>query len=303
MNQRILLIANPSAAAGQSQRRWDALLAGLRERGLHAEPIITAHERHAIALAQEASRKHDVIVAVGGDGTVNEVATGILLSGATGTTLGIVPVGTGNDAAALMGIANVEDALNALSQGNVREMDAIEVRCQHEGQSATRYALLYAAVGFAGDVLKYTTTRVKRLFGPRYCYTVGFFRALLHYTSPTMKVSCDGQEFENRYFFVGAGNAEVVGGGTMRLSPGAKVDDGLMNVSIIEALGRLETTRHFPKLLAGTYTTHPKVRYFAATALSVESDPAIEVQMDGDLFGHTPAEFQVKPKALKVVTR
>jgi len=301
MNRCLLLIANPRAAAGQSRGRWDALLAGLRERGLSAEHVITERPRHAITLAAEASGSYDVIVAVGGDGTVNEVATGILRSGA-GTKLGVVPFGTGNDVAPLVGIHNVEDALNALTQDNAKEIDVIEIRCHHDGEPVTRYALLYASVGFAGDVLKRTTPFIKRVFGPRYCYTVGFFRALLRYGAPMMKITCDGQTFEGRYFFVGAGNAEVVGGGTMRLSPGARIDDGLMNVSVIEALGRLETTRHFPQLLVGTYTTHPKVRYFTATSVSVESHPPIEVQMDGDLFGHTPAEFRVKPKALKIVS-
>ncbi|MCS6858830.1 MAG: diacylglycerol kinase family lipid kinase [Abditibacteriales bacterium] len=296
----ILLIANPIAAAGQARRRWDALLAGLRARGLHAEYVFTERPLHAITLAAEASRSYDVLVAVGGDGTANEVATGILLSGAQ-TALGIVPFGTGNDVAPLVGIHSVEDALRALTQGRARMMDVIEVNCQHGGSPAKRYALLYASVGFAGEVLKRTTPFIKRVFGPRYCYTVGFFRALLHYRAPMMEVACDGQTFAGRYFFVGAGNAEVVGGGTMRLSPGARIDDGLMNVSVIEALGRLETARHFPKLLTGTYTAHPKVRYFPATALSVASHPPKEVQMDGDLFGLTPATFRVQPKALRVL--
>src|SRR5205823_13298773 len=97
--------------------------------------------------------------------------------------------------------------------------------------------------------------------------------------------------------------AEIVGAGTMWLSPGAKVDDGKLNVNVIEDLGRLETARWFPKVLKGMHTTHPKVRYFAATSVTVECEPLMEVQLDGELFGHTQATSQVRPGALRVIAR
>ena len=181
-------------------------------------------------------------------------------------------------------------------------MDAIEVRCQQAGNPVTRYAVLYAAVGFAGELLKRTTPAVKRIFGPRYCYSIGFFRALFHFKSPMMRLRCDGREYSGRMFFVSAGNAEVVGAGTMRLSPGAKVDDGKLNVSIFQAVGRLEAAWCFPQVLRGTHPTHPKVRYFEASVVAVECEPEAEVQMDGERFGMTPAAFQVRPLAIRVMT-
>jgi YegS/Rv2252/BmrU family lipid kinase len=301
MNRRILLIANPAAAVGRVARRWESLLVDLEARKLKADHVITAGPGHAVSLAREASRSYDVVAAVGGDGTVNEVASGILLAGEAKTALAVIPFGTGNDAAQLLGIRSVEEAVNALASGTTRTIDAIEVRCHDAGKEVTRYALLYAAVGFAGELLKCTTPAVKRLFGPRYCYSVGFFRALLGFRSPTMRVRCDDREFNGRMFLVSAGNAEIVGAGTMRLSPGAKVDDGKLNVNVIEDLGRLETARWFPKVLKGMHTTHPKVRYFATTSVTVECKPLMEVQMDGELFGHTPATFRVIPRAIRMI--
>jgi len=301
MNQRILLIANPAAAVGRVARRWKSLLGDLEARKLKSDYVITDAPGHAMSLAREASLSYDVIAAVGGDGTVNEVASGILLAGKTKAALAIIPFGTGNDAAHLLGVRSTEDAINALASDTTRTLDAIEVRCHDAGKEVTRYALLYAAVGFAGTLLKRTTPTVKRLFGPRYCYSVGFFRALLDFKSPTMRVRCDDREFNGRMFLVSAGNAEIVGAGTMRLSPGAKVDDGKLNVNVIGELGRLETARWFPKVLRGMHTTHPKVRYFPATSVTVECEELMEVQMDGELFGHTPATFQVRPKAIHVV--
>ena len=301
MKERILLIANPAAAVGRAAQRWRRLLVDFESRKLDADHVMTDGPGHAISLAREASRSYDVIAAVGGDGTVNEVASGILLAGETNTALAIIPFGTGNDAAHVLGIRSIEDAVNALASGMTRTIDVIEVRCHDAGKELTRYALLYAAVGFAGELLKCTTPAVKRLFGPRYCYSVGFFRALLHFSSPAMRVRCNDREFNGRMFLVSAGNAEIVGAGTMRLSPGAKVDDGQLNVNVVEDLGRLETARWFPKVLKGTHTTHPKVSYFAATSVTVECETLMEVQMDGELYGHTPATFQVRPGAIRVI--
>ncbi len=302
MSRRILLIANPNAAAGRALGRWNEMLAQIRRQNFVVEHAMTNHPGHAISLAQQAGRQYEFIVAVGGDGTVNEVASGILLGGETGTGLGILPVGTGNDVAQMMGLGHLEHALAALLQGTTRLIDVVDVRCQTGGAPVTRSALLYASVGFAGELVNRTTATVKRLFGPRYCYSVGFFRALFSYRSPRMKVECDGQVFEHRMFLACAGNAETVGGGVMRLSPGARIDDGKLNFSIIPALGRWETIREFPRLLQGTHIQNPKVRYFTGTRLTVESHPIADVQVDGEIVGQTPATFQARPRALKILS-
>lgn len=302
MARRILLIANPNAAAGRSAARWEKLLVDLQARGLTADYALTNRPRHAMDLAKDAAGKYDVIAAVGGDGTMNEVANGILFSNHTDTALAVVPLGTGNDLARLVGIRTVEDSLDALAQGATQVIDAIEVSCFEEAKPAKHFALLYAAVGFAGEVGKHTTPRVKAIFGQRFCYSIGFFLALLRFESPAMRIRCDEKEFAGRMFLASAGKAEIIGGGAMRLSPGAKIDDGKLYVNVVEHLGRLETTRCFPRLLMGTHTTHPKVHYFPATAVNIESQPEMNVQLDGELFGKTPATFTVKPKALRVIT-
>ena len=303
MKRRILLIANPAAGAKRMARERARLLEALDKRGLKADFLLTDRPGHALGLAREASGRYEIIAAVGGDGTVNEVASGILLAGAPKPALAIIPLGTGNDAAHLLGIRSLEGAVEALASATTRTVDVIEIRCHDAGKELLRYALLYAAVGFAGALLKGTTPTVKRLFGPRYCYSVGFFRALIGFKSPQMRVRCDDRVFEGRMFLVSAGNAEIVGAGTMRLSPGARVDDGKLNVNVIEELGRCETAWCFPKVLKGLHTSHPKARYFDATSVTVECEPQMEVQMDGELFGQTPATFQVRPGGIRVIAR
>lgn len=233
---------------------------------------------------------------------MNEVANGILFSNRIDTALAVVPLGTGNDLARLIGIRTVEDSLNALAQGANQLIDAIEVSCCDAGKPAKHFALLYAAAGFAGEVGKHTTPTVKSIFGQRFCYSIGFFLALLRFESPSMRVRCDEKEFAGRMFLASAAKAEIIGGGAMRLSPGAKMDDGKLYVNVVEHLGRLETTRCFPRLLMGTHTTHPKVHYFPATVVNIDSRPEVDLQLDGELIGMTPATFSVKPKALRVIT-
>jgi YegS/Rv2252/BmrU family lipid kinase len=228
-----------------------------------------------------------------------EVAGGILSSAATQTALGIVPFGTGNDFARNSGIHNEDHAHDALTQGQTRFVDVIEARCVVEGKPSVRHALLFAGVGIISESLKQTTTQVKRLFGQRFAYPVGMLRALWSYRSPLMRITCDGQLFQGRFLFAGVSNSETAGGG-MRIAPGAQTDDGLLNVNLIRELGRWEALKQLRRVCKGQHTTHPSVRYLPAVSLGVEAESRLEVAADGDLIGHTPAQFRVLPKALEV---
>lgn len=301
MSRQILLIANPAAGSGRVRRQWENLLASLRRRSLAADHVFTERPRHAVELARQLSDRFDVVVAVGGDGTVNEVATGVLLAGGKPRTLAVVPLGTGNDLADLVGITNLADAVEALARGDERTMDAIEVQCDEGGKLLRHFALMHAAVGFASELVKQTTPAVKRLFGPRLCYSIGLLRAVWRFRSPRVRVWADGQETHARLFHICAGNSEWAGGGMMRLSPGAKIDDGQFDVCLIEALGRFETLCHLPRLFKGTHVAHPKVRYFRGRTLRVEADPPGGLMLDGDLVGQTPATFEIRPAAIRVV--
>jgi len=298
--RRTLFIINPVAGANRAKARWRLLAEQLRRDGFQGDQVETTCPGDALRISQESSLKYDVLVAVGGDGTVFEIVNGILLSGVTHACLGIVPCGTGNDAAQLSGILGFEEARRALVQEQTRSVDVVEARCQVPGGSVLRYALLYVSVGITGEVRLRTTPRVKRIFGQRLSYPVGLIRALWNYRSPSMHITSDGQTFANRFLAVCASNSEIAGGG-MRLAPGAQMDDGLLNVNLIEAMNRWRAFAQVLRLARGRHINHSKVRYFTARSLAVESDPPIEVQADGDFIGNTPAEFQIRPQALRVL--
>ena len=302
MSRRLLAIVNPASGGGRAVSRWESLRKKCQAFCSLLDVAYTEKPAHAIRMARSAADHFDAVVAVGGDGTVSEVANGLLESGCS-VPLGVLPVGTANDGAMQFGIASVADGLAALAYGTPRHFDTIEVRHQQEGQRVTRHALMFAAVGFGAELIAQTTARVKRLFGPRLCYAVGFLKALLHYRRCHMEAHTDQGDFTGALFHVCAGNTEYAGGHSMRLSPGAVPDDEQLNLCVVERLSRLEALLHLPKLIRGTHPTHPKVRYFNGTRLEVRSEPPTPLVLDGDVIGCTPATLTICPHALPVLVR
>ena len=298
MVRRILFIINPASAA---VRRWPTFERAVRRaEGVTSDHIVTKAVGDAALLARKFAPAYDVLAAVGGDGTVSEVANGMLRSRGNQCALGIVPAGTGNDAAAAVGIRGESHALRLVLAGQPRPMDVIEVICQTGGKPASHYALLFAGVGIVGESLKRTTRTVKRLCGRRFAYPVGLLRALWSYRAPQMRVTFGGRTWERRFLFVGASNTEQAGGG-MRIAPGAEIDDGLLNLNLIGELGRWDALRHLRALCRGRHIRHPDVQYLVGQDLSVEAEASLEVAADGELIGSTPAHFSVKGKALPVL--
>lgn len=298
--RKIGFIINPTAAAGRCPPRWAELHEQLLRDGIPGLTVFTSCSGDALRFAQELGRECDVVVAVGGDGTLFEVASGLLLSGATNTVLGVVPLGTGNDAARQCGISDVNEGRLALRGNRTKTMDVIRIRCQVAGSPVLRYALLFGAVGIAGEALERTTPLVKKVFGQRLAYPVGALRAIRSYRAPQMRVTCDGQTWMNRFLLVCASNGEMAGGG-MRLAPGARIDDGMLDVNACEAIGRRATLALLWQVCRGQRMAHPKLQYFTAHTLAVEADPPLAVAADGELIGHTPAQLEVVPQALKIL--
>ncbi len=301
--RRAFFIVNPTAAAGRAQHDLDHLRPLLAPQGITATFHASLAAGHAVDLARAAaeSGNFDVIVATGGDGTAREVASGVLGSAAPSTPVAVLPLGTGNDLAYVAGTAHVATAPRAIAAGAVRPMDAIEVTCEIAGKQNRTHAMSFAAVGLAADVVRYTTPAVKRWFGPKLCYSVGFFRALARYRPVVGTAICDGREFRDDFLLICAGNTSHAGGRMMHLSPGAVPHDGELNFSLIRATSRVEVALQFIRLLRGTHVRHPRANYFTGHEIEVRTEIPADVQLDGDCVGTTPARFRVLPGALQLV--
>lgn len=307
MKRKARLILNPTAAAGaDSKARLRAFVHALESDGWQVDVCRTQQPGHGLSLAESSlALGLDAVLAAGGDGTVREVVSGLLRTGNRGeqgcpVPVGILPWGTGNDVAHLTGVRSDEDLRAALAAGQLATWDTLEVMFRTEtGDWETQHALLFAACGFAGDLLRQTTPRVKRVFGRHLAYPVGFLRGLTRFRPFRMQVQSGGRRWEGDWVVALAANAPVAGGGTMRIAPGAKLHDGRIRISLIQAVSRWELLRQFSRFVRGTHIDHPRVEYFAGTDLEVAAEPAEPVAMDGDLIGWSPMRVRVVPRSIQ----
>ncbi len=264
---QLLVIAN-AAQSGSSAARMAATLEALRSTGWTADCVVTRTAAEAMELTRR-SGDYDLVVAAGGDGTVNGVASGLMRQ-ASPAPLGILPCGTANDVARQLGIRNHREAVTAIVRGSARPLDLIEV--QSAGESEPRWALNFAACGFAPELLRQTPPRLKRCLRPRFCYWVGFLAAIFRFRAPGLRVTVDGEVRTGPFFHVGAGNFERAGGGMMRHSPGAIPDDGLIELCQVDALNRFEVLGYLPRLACGTHPGMAQVRFGRGTEMSIASE-------------------------------
>jgi diacylglycerol kinase (ATP) len=305
------MVVNPKANAGRDQgARLRLFREALARDGHGVQMMETAGPGGGLGCAQKLAGEVDVLLAVGGDGTFCEVVGGMLTCG-VGRVRGVAPVsfGTGNDVARHLGLRREPEVLEALRQfqtggaDRVRHMDVLEVRCHQGGREVVRHGFLFAAVGFASDILRYTTPRVKRWFGPQLSYSVGFFRALANWQPVALQVSTERGRVEEPLVVAMAANAPHAGGGGMRIAPGADLADGLSDVSLIRALGRGAIARQFFRLTQGTHIRHPRVDFFRSGWMEVDSATPQPVALDGDVVGETPMRVRVLRQAVPVVGR
>jgi len=296
------VIVNPAAGAFSTRRKWPIISKLLERIGLPFDFTYTEGVGHAIELARlAASDGYRYLVAVGGDGTVNEVANGILHStNAATTALGIVSTGTGSDFVRSVGISrDYTAACSTLTSHQRRSIDVGVVEYQHNGQTFKRFFVNAAGVGFDAAVVK-ETERLPKFFGGTAPYVGGMLRTLFSYRNKPVVVRVGDEVEEYRVLNVAVANGGYMGGG-MHIAPQAELGDSLLDVVIIGDMGKLELLKEFPKVYKGTHVTLPKVRMKKATHVTIESAEQVLVYADGELLGECPASFRVVPGALSLV--
>ncbi len=296
------VIVNPVAGASSTRRKWPVISRLLNHIGLPFDFEYTEGVGHAIELARlAASDGYRYLVAVGGDGTVNEVANGILRStNASTTALGIVSTGTGGDFIRSVGISrDYTTACSALTSPRRLSIDVGVVEYQSKGQTLERFFINAAGVGFDAAVVR-ETERLPKFFGGTIPYLAGLVRTLVSYKNKPVVVRV-GDEVENcRVLNVAVANGGYCGGG-MRIAPEAKLNDNLLDVVIIGDMGKFELLKELPTVYKGTHVNHPKVSMKKGTHVTIESPEPMLVYADGELLGECPASFRIMPLALSIV--
>ncbi|MEJ7617648.1 MAG: YegS/Rv2252/BmrU family lipid kinase, partial [Pyrinomonadaceae bacterium] len=266
-----------------------------------------------VIAAREAKAGRELIVACGGDGTINEVAGGILESG-TDAELGILPSGTGGDFRRSLAIpARAADAARALRKSRVVQIDIGKVTCRgaRSGVDESRFFINVASCGIAGEVVKHVKREPSRwipaqrssLLGGKATFALAALQATLSYKNVEIMIGLD--EHRERALTVAnlsVANARFIGGG-MKIAPQAQLDDGLFEVIAVGDISSLAMMAHAPRLYRGTHLGLRQVSHARAASLAVRSaNPSerIAIEVDGELAGLLPARFEIVPRALRV---
>lgn len=296
------VIVNPVAGAYSTRRKWPHISKLLRHVGLSFDYEYTEGVGHAIELARAAaSDGYRYVVAVGGDGTVNEVANGILYStGSSNTSLGVVSTGTGSDFARSVGIPrDYNSACSFLTSSQRLLIDVGMVEYKSKGQTLQRYFINAAGVGFDAAVVE-TTERLPKYFGGTIPYVAGLLRTLFGYKNKSVVVHLGNKVEDKRILSIVVANGCYFGGG-MYMAPQAELNDSLLDVMTVGDIGKFELLKALPTVYKGTHINHPKVRMEKATHITIESSERILVHADGELLGEGPASFWLMPAALSIV--
>jgi len=291
---RLLFIVNPVAGRNygrEAARRAEALLIA---KGATVEIAFSLFAGHAVELARTADLKElDGIVAVGGDGTLFEVVNGLLKTHEDlPVPLGQIPVGTGNSFSQDLEIHDLETAIEKISLGKTKNFDVGFFTCE----MGFFYFLNVLGVGFVADVCAWAFQR-KGLGQLSYALGVIIITASLDHFQ--LRLTVDGTVYEREGCFVEVCNSRYTAG-NMKIAPEAKIDDGLLDVMLLNRISRLRLLKAFPLVFSGKHLSIPQVEVFRGEHIKVETDQAKILTPDGEVFGHTPIEAGVLRQKIRM---
>lgn len=317
MSERVLIIANPTAGAGagrvNKQRLVDVARRDIeRERnGKAALQVEVAFEKTRELVVQRAARAagdgFHVVVAAGGDGTVNAVASGLMQARSRkgnkkAPTMGVLPMGTGNVFAYNLGIERgVRAASRVIRQGHVRTIDVGTARAlAPDDKEETRYFLLMAGIGFDAKVVEDTSLRLKYVLRD-FAYVVKVLQNGVTHRGTKMNLKfAEGFEYSNRSWLVMVGNAASYAW-DIRFTSRAQLDDGLVDICLFPFQNKVASVRQVLQVLTGQHIERGQVEYWKTAGVTIETEEPVPVQLDGDEWARTPIQIGVLPGALQVL--
>jgi diacylglycerol kinase (ATP) len=304
---RPFVVVNPRSGGGQAGRTFGDVKAVLERRLGPVEVKLTERPGHAIDLARDAARGGaELVVAVGGDGTLHEVANGVLDAEAS-TAVGYVGQGTGGDFRRTLGLEHRLDAyVDAIASGSVRKVDAGKLRYRPaDGGTRTRWFVNILSAGMGGLVDRYVADTSKAL-GGKAAYFWASTRALVACQRGRLRceVSLEAERHERRVetFMIAICNGRYFGGG-MHVAPMAKIDDGRFEVVSMDAPSKVAFAAFSRRIYEGKHLDAPGVQHFVCDRISIdlENEGARGVfllDVDGEPLGGLPLEVEMVPKAL-----
>ncbi len=283
-------IVNPAAARGKAVRVAEKVKHICEDRKMDFQLVYTNKSGDATELAANSRDQFDCTVAVGGDGTINEIVNGLM---GGNSKLGIVPIGSGNDFVRALDIPlSLMEAMDILLAMNTQAIDI--------GKAGNRYFQNGLGIGFDAWVVE-ETLKVHKLRGTAiYMYSV--LKTIYSYKPPVVKLQYNDVSREENFFMITVGNGISLGGG-FKLTPNAIVDDGLFDLNIIRDLKKWEIYQNLLSVFAGKHIYLEQVTTDRTDRLTINSEEGFAAHVDGELLSLNLNSLDVKllPKALEVV--
>ena len=302
MSTAITAIVNPAAGHGKALETWAKVRAHLKGA---VETVRTEGPGHATRIAAQAlAQGADTIVAVGGDGTINEVVNGFfeqdrLISNRA--SLAIVPHGTGSDFIKMLQLPpDAETAAAVIQAKNHRLLDLMKVRyTKLDGTPASRYAINITSFGMGAAVAS-RVNRSSKIFGRKMSFVLATVRTAMAFSGSSVSMCFDNSKtIHAEVTNVAVGNGKYQGAG-MLSCPRAAIDDGVLDVTVVEFLPALQLLRNLPLLYNGKIYSHPKIQFHRVQSVRADSKKIVLVEVDGETVGRLPIEISVMPQALRM---
>lgn len=277
------MILNPVSGGGRGGKVRGRIEKGLAASGLEFDVSETEAQRHAFHLARERAFDADVVVAVGGDGTAHEVANGLLSArlekNRAPAALGVLPVGTGNDFVKMLGLADgLNGAIATVANGTLRRFDVGRV----SWDGGEEFFINGAGTGIDVEVAR-QVLRIPQMPGVLK-YLVGVLRAVVGFRAIPLRVTVDGEDFDDHMMMVAVGNGKCIGGGFW-VTPDAEPEDALLDILMVTSLNYREIAAVIPRVMRGTHTGMRQVTMARGRMIRIEAtgDAPLFFQLDGEL--------------------
>ncbi|MCX6562594.1 MAG: diacylglycerol kinase family lipid kinase [Candidatus Aminicenantes bacterium] len=300
------VIVNPESAKGQTRKRWAQIREGIRHFIKDFKFEFTEKPLHAIELTRAAIKDGtDLVIGVGGDGTMNEIANGFyedkrIINPAA--TLGIVPSGSGCDLTRSLKIPKrLKDALTVITEAPSNAMDVGKVTFRTAaGGVEERFFLNVADFGLGGEVVR--KVNQKRLERKASSYVRCLVSTMIQYKNKRIRIKVDDRDLPKDEYLIGAvANGRIFGKG-MKIAPDARLDDGLFDFVYVRSMKFLEFCLNGWKLMNGTHLSHPKISLLRGRRIEAvpEEGETVLLEFDGEQLGTLPATFEMVPQSLLI---
>jgi YegS/Rv2252/BmrU family lipid kinase len=301
---KTVFVVNPASANGSTGKRWAEVSARITQLGLDHTALVTTRAGEATDLTAGALKSGaDTVVAVGGDGTLNEVANGFLAGDQRHpeAALGLLPFGTGGDFRRTLGIPmELAAAIDCVKNRKLRPIDVGRIEMEAlDGGRTVRHFVNIADAGIGGVVVE-RVNRTTKLFGSKASFLYGSIATLLTYKPQAVQVKTAEQNWEGKAQNVVVANCQYFGG-SMHVAPKAEPDDGQFDLVIFGDIARFEAIRSINDIYKADHVKNPKVTGWRSSRVEVTSEERVLIDGDGEMCGTLPAVFRVMPSAISVI--